>query len=63
MQYWNWGTHADDQTKSPIFDGSETSMSGDGEFVKHNGSVSGGGNIFVPSGAGGGCIKSGPFKK
>lgn len=36
-------------------------MSGDGEFFKHNGSVSGQGAIFLPSGNGGGCIKKGPF--
>lgn len=36
-------------------------MSGDGEFFKHNGSVSGQGTIFLPSGNGGGCIKNGPF--
>jgi tyrosinase len=60
--YWNWFTYQNDLTKSPIFDGSETSMGGDGEFVQHNGSVGGGGSIFLPSGNGGGCIKSGPFK-
>jgi tyrosinase len=36
-------------------------MSGDGEFFKHNGSISGAGAIFLPSGNGGGCIKKGPF--
>ena len=36
-------------------------MSGDGELFKHNGSVSGQGAIFLPSGNGGGCIKKGPF--
>lgn len=37
-------------------------MSGDGSYVSHNGSVGGGGAIFLPSGEGGGCIQSGPFK-
>lgn len=61
--YWNWFTYQNNLAKSPIFDGSATSMGGDGEFVQHNGSVGGGGAIFLPSGKGGGCIKSGPFKK
>jgi tyrosinase len=37
-------------------------MSGDGSYVAHNGSVGGAGAIFLPSGAGGGCLQSGPFK-
>ncbi|KAK1990894.1 Di-copper centre-containing protein [Colletotrichum falcatum] len=60
--YWNWMKNQDDLTKSPVFDGSDTSMSGDGTFVKHNGSVSGAGTISLPSGKGGGCVTSGPFK-
>ncbi|CVK92024.1 related to monophenol monooxygenase (tyrosinase) [Fusarium proliferatum] len=58
--YWNWFETGDFAT-NPLFDGSETSMSGDGEFFKHNGSVSGQGTIFLPSGNGGGCVKNGPF--
>ncbi|EXK33567.1 tyrosinase [Fusarium oxysporum f. sp. melonis 26406] len=58
--YWNWFETGDFAT-NPLFDGSETSMSGDGGFFKHNGSVSGTGLIFLPSGNGGGCIKKGPF--
>jgi tyrosinase len=60
--YWNWFTYQDNLRESPIFDGSETSMGSDGAFVKHNGSVGGAGKIFLPSGEGGGCITSGPFK-
>jgi tyrosinase len=61
--YWNWFTYQDDLRKSPVFDGSATSMGGDGYFVQHNGSVAGGGRIYQPSGNGGGCIKDGPFKR
>ncbi|RYP72371.1 hypothetical protein DL770_007978 [Monosporascus sp. CRB-9-2] len=50
----------DDLRKSPVFDGSETSMGSDGMFLAHNGST-GGGGIHIPSGLGGGCIESGPF--
>lgn len=46
-----------------MFDGSATSMSGDGSFVSHNGSVGGAGTIYLPSGNGGGCLQSGPFVK
>ncbi|KAI4948928.1 hypothetical protein J4E91_005390 [Alternaria rosae] len=60
--YWDWFAHTDDLTKHPVFDGSATSMGGDGEYVKHNGSAGGKGTIALPSGAGGGCIKDGPFK-
>ncbi|KAI9163137.1 Tyrosinase-like protein orsC [Paramyrothecium foliicola] len=66
--YWNWARTA--QTgleKSPIFDGSETSMSGNGEFVQSEGDIilgasSGLPPIYLPTGNGGGCVKSGPFK-
>ncbi|KAM0811794.1 hypothetical protein AB5N19_12150 [Seiridium cardinale] len=60
--YWNWFSYQNDLTKSPVFDGSDTSMSGDGSYVSHNGSVGGAGTIYLPSGNGGGCITSGPFK-
>ncbi|TDZ38838.1 Tyrosinase-like protein orsC [Colletotrichum spinosum] len=59
--YWNWLKYQDDLTKSPMFDGSDTSLSGDGAFVQHNGSLSGAGAIWLPSGNGGGCVESGPF--
>jgi tyrosinase len=61
--YWNWFSHTNDLTKHPVFDGTATSMGGDGLYVKHNGSAGGKGTIALPSGAGGGCIKDGPFKK
>ncbi|KAL1646456.1 hypothetical protein SLS61_007817 [Didymella pomorum] len=60
--YWNWFSHTEDIYKSPVFDGSDTSMSGDGEFFAHNGSLAGARTISIPSGKGGGCIESGPFK-
>lgn len=60
--YWNWFSHQDDLSQSPVFDGSDTSMSGDGAYFAHNGSTGGAGTIFLPSGKGGGCIQDGPFK-
>jgi len=60
--YWNWFRHTDNEHANPVFDGSDTSLGGDGEFVAHNGSLAGARLISLPSGQGGGCIKSGPFK-
>jgi hypothetical protein len=51
------------QCKSLVFDGSATSMSGNGAFLQHNGSFAGAGQIFLPSEQGGGCVTSGPFKE
>jgi tyrosinase len=65
--YWNWAkTAASGLEKSPMLDGSEFSMSGNGEFIPGGGEVNLGGNglpdFFLPAGTGGGCVKSGPFK-
>jgi tyrosinase len=54
--YWDWGRWAASPETSPIFDGSETSMGGQGEKVSHRS------NGQKPAGNGGGCIASGPFK-
>ncbi|KAF2477543.1 Di-copper centre-containing protein [Lindgomyces ingoldianus] len=54
--YWDWGRWASSPETSPIFDGSNTSMSGQGEKVTHQS------NGLKPAGNGGGCIASGPFK-
>lgn len=53
--------------KSPIFDGSETSMSGNGEFIPDREPIRLTGQndlppIELPIGTGGGCVTSGPFK-
>ncbi|KAL6150286.1 hypothetical protein ACJBU6_10585 [Exserohilum turcicum] len=54
--YWHWGRYADSPETSPLFDGSDTSIGGQGKFVPHNSST------VRPAGRGGGCIDSGPFK-
>jgi len=56
-QYWDWGRWAQDPEKSPIFDGSDTSLSGNGEKIQHRASG------VAPAGNGGGCVKTGPFKE
>lgn len=60
--YWNWGKWAFDPLRSPIFDGSATSMSGNGVFEAHN--CTNGlptGLNCIPPGQGGGCVTTGPF--
>jgi len=54
--YWDWGRWAIGVETSPIFDGSDTSMSGNGEKISHNATETG------PAQNGGGCVLSGPFK-
>lgn len=60
IPYWNWPWWTDDLLASPLFDGSATSLSGDGYY---NASVPAwvNGNFTFPRGNGGGCIKEGPF--
>jgi tyrosinase len=60
-RYWDWPLWATDLAASPLFDGSETSLSGDGAF---NGTVIpvNLGEYSLPGGSGGGCVTSGPFK-
>ncbi|KAF2026205.1 Di-copper centre-containing protein [Setomelanomma holmii] len=64
--YYNWAWWAEDPKSSPLFDGSETSMSGDGAYIA-------GRNyscfpyetpcyMKLQPGSGGGCVTSGPFK-
>ncbi|KAL7776339.1 hypothetical protein CFE70_006755 [Pyrenophora teres f. teres 0-1] len=53
--YWNWGRWADNVEASPLFDGSNSSLGGQGEYVQHPP------NRYRPVGEGGGCIASGPF--
>ncbi|KAK3336363.1 hypothetical protein B0T19DRAFT_480908 [Cercophora scortea] len=54
--YWDWGRWAADPEKSPIFDGSDTSLSGNGKKTTHKASQ------YAPAGNGGGCVETGPFK-
>lgn len=66
--YWNWAkTAVTGLENSDMLDGSAYSMSGNGEFIPGRGDVILGGNglpeIPLPAGSGGGCVKSGPFKR
>jgi hypothetical protein len=57
MQYWDWGRYASDPESSPIFDGSDTSMGGNGKKITHAATFVG------PAQNGGGCVEKGPFAK
>ncbi|PGH18781.1 hypothetical protein AJ79_00194 [Helicocarpus griseus UAMH5409] len=59
--YWDWGLYAENPLNSPLFDGSDTSLSGNGEFFEHNGTQATP-YMVIPPGGGGGCVMSGPFK-
>jgi tyrosinase len=62
--YWNWGRWAEDPLGSPIFDGTEGSMSGNGVYEAHNCTDGlGTGVNCIPAGTGGGCVETGPFQK
>lgn len=58
--YWNWALWCDDLAGSPLFDGSETSLSGDGVYDDYGNYTVGGANL--PHGTGGGCVTDGPFQ-
>ncbi|KAI9841941.1 MAG: hypothetical protein M1838_003337 [Thelocarpon superellum] len=63
--YWAWDLDGGSPQTSPVFDGSEYSMSGDGAPVPHAGlnlTVPGFATLLLPPGTGGGCVMSGPFK-
>ncbi|KAK4542845.1 hypothetical protein LTR36_006034 [Oleoguttula mirabilis] len=62
--YLNWGKYALDPLDAPVFDGSATSMSGNGEYRVHSAfdiPSSALPEIVIPAGDGGGCVTTGPF--
>ncbi|KAF9698144.1 hypothetical protein EKO04_003883 [Ascochyta lentis] len=64
--YYSWPWWASDPTKSPVFDGSATSLSGDGAYVagRNASCLPSDARCFVTlqPGNGGGCVDSGPMK-
>ncbi|OSS47097.1 hypothetical protein B5807_09972 [Epicoccum nigrum] len=66
LPYHNWAWWADDLSKSPLLDGSDTSIGGDGEYIPGRNYTCVGNvarcYIKLQPGRGGGCIKSGPMK-
>ncbi|QGA17998.1 hypothetical protein EYB26_005676 [Talaromyces marneffei] len=68
IPYWNWPASANSLETYPVFDGSATSMSGNGAPRGPNDangnitlSLPGYPDVYLPLGTGGGCVTSGPF--
>ncbi|OCL14213.1 hypothetical protein AOQ84DRAFT_407549 [Glonium stellatum] len=66
--YWNWVKSAMGPLNSPMFDGSDTSMSDNGEYLFGNQSwvsipTNDAPGIKIPKGTGGSCVKTGPFEE
>ncbi|KAK5702774.1 hypothetical protein LTR97_003720 [Elasticomyces elasticus] len=60
--YWNWALWCDDLGSSPLFDGSSTSLSGNGAPDNSSCPIQVANGETLPCGTGGGCVTSGPFK-
>lgn len=60
--YWHWPKWASNLHASPLFDGSQYSLSGDGARNASEGPYVLGANATLPHGSGGGCVTTGPFK-
>ncbi|KAJ5675420.1 Tyrosinase-like protein orsC [Penicillium macrosclerotiorum] len=67
LPYWNWPADINSMERSPFFDGSDTSLSGNGEYIPDQPDLEipmGETDIpplILPPGTGGGCVTSGPF--
>ncbi|KAK3385521.1 hypothetical protein B0H63DRAFT_183755 [Podospora didyma] len=66
LPYWEWGLDVNSLKDSPVFDGSDTSMGSDGDYIVHEGlqlTLPGEtAPLILPPGTGGGCVTKGPFK-
>lgn len=66
-QYWDWPKYAKAPQDAPFFDGSDTSMGGNGQYVPHEGITIvppegiEGEPFTLPPGIGGGYVTTGPF--
>lgn len=60
-KYYNWAKWAADPEASPMFDGSETSLSGNGAYIAELPLFEN--SPILPRGHGGGCIHTGPFSE
>ncbi|EAQ83365.1 hypothetical protein CHGG_09769 [Chaetomium globosum CBS 148.51] len=66
VPYWEWGLDIADPAASPVFDGSDTSLGGNGDAIPHEGLIltepfNAEALIPLPAGSGGGCVTTGPF--
>ncbi|KAK4208168.1 Grixazone synthase [Rhypophila decipiens] len=64
--YWDWTLSWQDLEASPVFDGSATSLSGDGVFIPNRTDtvipLPDGNILILTPGTGGGCVTTGPFQ-
>lgn len=66
-KYWDWPLYASAPEDSPLFNGSDTSIGGNGDYIVHDGPVItppdgvGGGDIQLPAGTGGSYVTTGAF--
>ena len=65
FQYMNYDRYANDPINSPMFDGSDSSMGGNGAKSTYSGIPQPFPRPYdmIPSAGGGGCVTTGPFKK
>lgn len=65
LPYWDWTRTWQDPTTAAIFDGSETSLGGNGRYVGGRNATTielpGGFTKDIPPATGGGCVYQGPF--
>ncbi|CAH0044600.1 unnamed protein product [Clonostachys solani] len=66
LPYWDWTEQYESHTQHPLFDGSDYSLGGNGEYVPHEPQnltipVPSRPQVLFPAGSGGGCITDGPF--
>jgi len=64
--YWEWGLDINNPAASPVFDGSDTSLGGNGQYFPHQGMIlteplDPTRLIPLPPGSGGGCVTTGPL--
>ncbi|ORY64440.1 uncharacterized protein BCR38DRAFT_343695 [Pseudomassariella vexata] len=62
LPYWHWPLYADRPLEeSALFDGSEYSLGGNGEYLPEQGDIPTADGGTFPHGTGGGCVFTGPF--
>ncbi len=66
VPYWEWGFDVGNPAASPVFDGSDTSLGGNGQAIPHAGLIlteplNPDALIPLQPGSGGGCVTTGPF--
>ncbi|KAJ5136324.1 hypothetical protein N7448_004878 [Penicillium atrosanguineum] len=64
--YWDWSADVEGMERSAVFDGTDTSMSGNGVHIANEADIQLALGTYpivdLPTGTGGGCVTSGPFK-